>query len=128
MARSFLAGFKRSTPSVTVNLLIKKVEGLFVAHCLEMDIVTTGKTIEEVQKDIIDLICAQVDYAFAHENLDHLYHPAPVEVWQEFFACEEQEERKHRIESGFNETVSPPPFIPPWIITRTCLAQGLCRA
>ena len=76
--------------SFTVNILIKKEKGLFVAHCLELDIVATGKTPTEAQKEIISLVCTQVDYAFSNNNLDHLYHPAPPRVWAEFFSCKEQ--------------------------------------
>ncbi|MEW6263188.1 MAG: hypothetical protein AB1641_08935 [Thermodesulfobacteriota bacterium] len=67
------------------NVLLKRESDLFVAHYLELDIVATAPTAQEAESDVIDLICAQVGYAFAHENLEHLYHPAPAEAWREFF-------------------------------------------
>jgi hypothetical protein len=51
-----------------------------------MDIVATAESFKQVKKDIIDLIKAQIDYAFSHDNLEHLFHPAPKEVWEEFWA------------------------------------------
>ena len=113
--------------AITVNVLMKKEKDVFVAHCLELDIVTTGNSYAHVERDIISLIKAQVSYAFANNNLDNLYHPAPPEVWKEFFTCKEQIEQRHR--------VSPPKIdkpvkdvIPPWIITNTCLSPAVCRA
>jgi hypothetical protein len=45
-----------------------------------------GETLEQTQKDIVALICAQIDYAFSNDNLDNLYHPAPKQVWEAFYA------------------------------------------
>jgi len=106
------------------NILIKKVEGCYIAHCLELDIVTTSNTKTEVSKDIIDLIQAAVDYAFAHDNLDHLFRPAPSSVWEEFYRCKDFIEKKSRIESRFKD-YKPKAFVPPWVITRMCCAGPL---
>ena len=103
------------------NILVKKEEDLFVAHCLELDIVTTSKDEKEVISDILDLVKAQVNYAFSNDNLVHLFHPAPPEVWEEFYACEKQKERKIEIEPASEKI--PDRFIPPWIIARTCTSS-----
>ena len=105
--------------AVTLNALIKKEEGLYIAHCLEMDIVATAASLKQVKKDIIDLIKAQIDYAFSYDNLEHLFHPAPKEVWEEFWACKKQEEERHRILSA-SKKPNTKGFIPPWIITNIC--------
>lgn len=101
------------------NVLIKEEEGIYIAHCLELDIVATARSIRQVENDLRDLIKAQVDYAFAHKNLDNLYHPAPSEVWKEFYECKMQQESRHRIESAFKDE-APEIFVPPWFIARTC--------
>lgn len=103
------------------NILIKREEGYFLAHCLELDIVATADTLKQVQDDVISLINAQIDYAFAHDNLDNLYHPAPAEVWKEFFKCKETWEKKSKIKSRFRDEI-PKSFIPPWIIAKMCKA------
>jgi len=105
--------------SITANILTKKEDGIFVAHCLEFDIVATGDTPEQAQKDCVALICAQVEYAFAHNNLDNLFHSAPAEVWAEFFACKAQVEKRYKIEKRFEEP-SKNFFLPPWLTTRSC--------
>ncbi len=113
--------------SFTVNILIKKIENLCVAHCLELDIVATGKTPAEAEKEIVSLICAQVDYAFSNNNLDHLYHLAPPEIWKEFFACKEQMERKYKLQSDFRDARRKGNILPPWLIAKTCELEPTCH-
>ena len=72
------------TPELAFNVLVKFAEGLWVAHCLELDIVATGETSDAAVADIKDLIKAQVSSALSNDNLDYLYHAAPIEVWREF--------------------------------------------
>ena len=71
---------------MTFNILFKE-EDTCIAHCLELDIVATSRTIECVEADIMSLITAQIEYAFENNNLENLYHPAPPEVWKEYFSC-----------------------------------------
>ena len=80
--------------SMTFNILVKKEDKMWIAHCLELDIVTTSKTLPTLKKEIIDLIITQIDYAFSNDNLENLYHPAPPEVWAEFYTCKESIEKK----------------------------------
>jgi len=67
------------------SVLITKEDDKYVAHCLELDIVTTAPTFSEARDDIGDLILAQVKFAYENDNLEHLYKPAPKEIWDEFF-------------------------------------------
>lgn len=113
---------KAEAAAMTFNILIKKENDLFVAHCLELDIVATGQDSDQVQKEILDLIKAQVSYAFAHNNLDYLYHPAPQSVWEEFYKCKEMMESSQEIKSHFKgESTSK--FVPPWMIANICKAS-----
>lgn len=106
--------------SFTANVLVKEEDNMYIAHCLELDIVAVGSTLEETQREIVSLICAQIDYAFSNDNIENLYHPAPAEVWQEFLSCKEQIERKYAIRSGFKDETNLKNMIPPWLITKTC--------
>jgi hypothetical protein len=101
------------------NVLIKKTDEGFLAHCLELDLVTTSPTVEQVREDIIDVIASQVDYAFTHDNLGFLYHPAPPDVWTEFFSC-----RGVSVEIK-RSIASPGGTVPPWIIAKTCKSPNL---
>ncbi len=80
---------KNETHSFDVNVLLKKEDDLFVAHCLEFDIVAVAETEEQAKKDLKDLVVAQIEYAFANDNLENLFHPAPKSVWEEYFGRNE---------------------------------------
>lgn len=110
--------------SMTFNILVKKEDKMWIAHCLELDIVTTSKTLPTLKKEIIDLIITQIDYAFSNDNLENLYHPAPPEVWAEFYTCKESIEKKIKMKSVFKDNS----FVPPWIIANTCFAQERASA
>jgi hypothetical protein len=120
--------FKKSfseDQSMTVNVLIKKEDNILIAHCLELDIVATADTLNQVKDDITSLIMTQIDYAFSNNNLEYLFHPAPQEVWADFFSCKERAIReRHKTKSLFTKKI---PSIPPWIITNT-LQAPLCHA
>lgn len=106
------------------NILTKREDNLWIAHCLELDIVASAKDLHQVMDDIHDLIKAQVDYAFSHNNLEHLYCPAPADVWKEFFACKFQVENRLPVQSEFPDRDTSA-FVPPWIIAKTCSLEEL---
>ncbi|MDR3568242.1 MAG: hypothetical protein P4L43_09470 [Syntrophobacteraceae bacterium] len=110
--------------AVTFSILIKKTEQYgFVAHCLELDLVATAATMEAVKADIFDVIVAQVHHAFANDNLEYLYHPAPSEVWKEFYEGREQQIDYYPVSKN-KEDEKLEKFVPPWIIGHTCHSMG----
>jgi hypothetical protein len=74
-----------------LDILIKKEEDYYLAHCLQFDIVATNDTLDGVRKDIIDLCRAHIDYSYANDNLEFLFSPAPKEVWSEYLAMSEKD-------------------------------------
>ena len=77
-----------------LKILIKELqEGDWLAHCLELDIVTVAPSPQEATDDILELICAQIRYAAENDNWDYLYKDAPKEVWDEYLACPETPRR-----------------------------------
>ena len=106
----------------TFNVLLKKEDDLYIAHCLELDIVAANTTVARAKKDLIDLIGTQLSYAFSNDNLDNLFHPAPPEVWQEFLACIEKKETKtHPIKPVAWEDNIPDRIIPEFFDAHTCV-------
>jgi len=79
----------RSTPNLAFNALLKYEDGLWVAHCMELDIVATGDSPDSAVNDLKDLIVAQVSCALANDNTKYLYHSAPKEVWDEYWKAED---------------------------------------
>ena len=114
--------------SITLNILIKKEEDLYVGHCLELDIVTADASADRVRQDMKDLIIAQIDYAFSNDNLENLFCSAPQTVWKEFYTCEAINVDRIKIESKFQKKQRAKRFVPPWIIAKTCLMENACVA
>lgn len=118
--------FKKAGAPMVFNVLVKQEDDLFVAHCLELDVVTASKRRGKVLSDIKDLIIAQVDYAFSNNNLDYLYRSAPPEVWKEFYDCKKLIEEE-TVRELF-QTKTRGPFLPPWIVARMCELSKPCHA
>ena len=74
-----------------LDILIKKEEDYFLAHCLQFDLVATADTLEDVRRNIIDLCRAHIEYANEYDNLEYLFSPAPKEVWAEYLAMSQKE-------------------------------------
>lgn len=73
------------------NVIFYREGDVLVGHCLELDIVATGSDIEEIKKDLGDLITTQLRYAIENDNMEYLYKPAPPEIWDKFFRCKRAE-------------------------------------
>lgn len=71
------------------NLHILMVEDknkhIFLAHCLDMDIVSQGKTQKEAISELIDLIQTQMEYCLENNMLDTIFRPAPKEYWDMYY-------------------------------------------
>lgn len=79
--------FGRRKPSFDLHVLIHEENGVWVAHCLEMDIVTAHKEQSTVENDIIDLIRAQIESAIEHGNMENIFKPAPSEDWAKLYSA-----------------------------------------
>ena len=111
------------------RILFKEIEeGEWLAHCLELDIVTTADTADQVEKDIIDLIIAQVTYAIENDNMHNLYRDAPREVWDEFFQCsiDQVSDRYHPPDANGRADIDSPASFP--FFTKACRSLRHCHA
>jgi hypothetical protein len=71
----------RRYPSIKLNVLIYQDSGEWIAHCLQMDLVSTGINEKDVENDIINLIKAQVIFAIENNNMDYIFKAAPADEW-----------------------------------------------
>ena len=71
-----------------LDVLLAPEEGGWLAHCLQLDLAEWGETLEAAQAHVLDVIRAHVESAVEHDNLAHLFSPAPAEVWKRFFQAE----------------------------------------
>lgn len=58
--------------SINYAIRVSKEDGLFVAHCLDLDIVAVADCADQARRECAELIRAQVDYAVANDNLHNL--------------------------------------------------------
>lgn len=104
------------------KVLIKKDPDAWVAHCLELNLIVVAETSRQAEADIVDVITSHVRYALENDNLAHMYHPAPLSVWREFFECSDREEESYRGEGTIlNELI-------PVIQANKCFYRQSCHA
>ncbi len=112
--------------SIVLNVLIYKDEeqNIYIAHCLEMDLVATADSREQVEKDIIDIIQAHITYAFESNNLENMYSPAPPEIWRRYYehSAQIRANTNRIIHKSRNKNI----FIPPKITAN--FSEDLCFA
>lgn len=65
-----------------LDVLIEKQEDCYTAHCLQLDLITDGRTKTEAEAMIIDAISEQVTFAIERNLLDYLFQPAAPEEWR----------------------------------------------
>jgi len=108
------------------KVLIKKEADAWVAHCLELNLVTVAETAKQVEADMIDVIIAHVRYALENDNLAYMSHPAPAEVWNDFFKCSDREATSYPM----SETAAPDGTwsMIPIIEASKCFYRQACHA
>lgn len=77
-------------PLLQLNIVIYKEEGEWLAHCLELDLVTTSENPRQAYDDMRDVIKAHIEFAVKNDNWQHIFKPAPPEAWNRMFALQHQ--------------------------------------
>lgn len=77
--------FGKKKPSFILHVLIYKEGEIWLAHCLELDIVTADKNSSTVESDILDLVRAQIASAHEYGNTENVFKPAPPEDWARLY-------------------------------------------
>ncbi|MEW6112251.1 MAG: hypothetical protein AB1664_08990, partial [Thermodesulfobacteriota bacterium] len=115
------------------RILVKREDDLWLAHCLELDLVATASSEKQLQEDIVNVIVEQVRYCLVNDNMDYLFRRAPQEVWDEYRACEKHAKSKllTRKEGIASKTAKRPmpADLPPFSFTaNACWAPTTCHA
>jgi len=71
-----------SPQELILHVLVSKTATGYEAHCLQMDIVTEARSVEQALNDVCDLIRAQYQYGRDRHDLESVFVPAPAETWQ----------------------------------------------
>lgn len=73
-------------PTLHLDVLLRQTDEGYEAHCLQFDLVEVAPTAEEVEQAITNVITAHIEYSLVPANREHLFHSAPIGVWDAFFA------------------------------------------
>ena len=65
-----------------LHYLFSHDNGKVVAHCLELDIATHGRNIEEAEESLNMLVLYQISTCYVAGNFSQLKFKAPFEYWQ----------------------------------------------
>ncbi len=76
--------------SITLRGIIYPENGVWLAHCLEMDIVAEGKTPQQALQDVVDLCNLQFQVALKEGDVASAFRPAPPEYWKLFFMAQKR--------------------------------------
>ncbi len=74
-------------PDFQLDVLLYREDGQWAAHCLQLDLVECRRKVEAAESDILDVIRAHIEWALEHDNMEHLFHPAPPEYWKMFLTA-----------------------------------------
>jgi hypothetical protein len=73
-----------SNLSINLSAIAYCEDGVWIAHCLELDVVADGKNADDAIKSLISLCDFQIRTAMEHGDLGSVFRPAPSEVWAMF--------------------------------------------
>ena len=64
-----------------VRVVIEKEDTLYIAHCLDFDLVTQAKSFKGAKEMMIDAIYEYLTYAVENNLQEQVFRPAPSEYW-----------------------------------------------
>ena len=79
---------------IELRIITYREENVWLAHCLELDIVAEGSSSKKAVKDLVDLCLLQVKTAMDENNLPSIIRPAPAEIWAMFFSARKKKQIK----------------------------------
>ena len=68
-----------------ILIIEDKEKKVFLAHCLDIDIVSQGATQKDAISELLKLIHTQIEYCLENDMLDNLFRPAPKEYWDMYY-------------------------------------------
>jgi len=95
-------------PDFNLDVLLYRENGAWVAHCLQLDLVEAGATPEEAEENLAGVISHHIQWALEDDDMEHLFHPAPPDVWKQFFGAKTNGFRDIPLSAGAAHTVTPP--------------------
>lgn len=76
------------------QVLIYPEGNFWIAHCLETDIASEGKSQQEALENLLDISNVQIEALLAEGDLNSLFSPAPAEIWRMFATAKDRKSSK----------------------------------
>ena len=70
--------------SINLSAIAYCEDGVWIAHCLELDIVADGADVDDAIKSLISLCDFQIRTAMEQGEFGSVFRPAPPEIWAMF--------------------------------------------
>jgi hypothetical protein len=72
----------RKQVHATLDVLVSQEKGFYYAHCLAFDLLAEGKTEQDAQSKLGEMIFEYIRF-FVEKNMEpFLFHPAPMKYWE----------------------------------------------
>ncbi len=78
-------------------MVLYKEQGVWIAHCLEFDLVGSGTAKKKALADLSECIAIQLEQSLKHKSQQNLFHPADGETWRKWAFGKAA---KHNVASG----------------------------
>ncbi len=84
------------TEPLDLHVLIEKEGRLYSALCLELDVVSQGRTIDEAKKNIVEAVELYLQSVYEDgDEKEFIPRPAPIEEWLKYFQAMTHRMQKH---------------------------------
>jgi hypothetical protein len=74
----------KSSLRINLSAVVYQEGDAWIAHCLELDIVSEGTSRDDALQGLVSLCDFQIKVAMEEGDLRSIFRPAPPEAWQMF--------------------------------------------
>ncbi len=92
--------FHSAAPTVRLDILLFKEDGVWIGHCLQLDLVTSGETQDEAYERSTEVCYEHIKFAFAENRLEHLFVPQDPVLLRKMFEAQLQGCLRIELEKG----------------------------
>jgi len=86
-----------AAPRLTLRALIYKEDGVWIAHCLELDLVADGSTPHQAMMALMELTEFQIEVAMDEGDLSSIFRSAPPEIHSAFATAKDRNPPRKRV-------------------------------
>jgi predicted RNase H-like HicB family nuclease len=99
-----------ATPRLTLRALLYRGDGVWIAHCLELDLVADGATPHQAITALMELTEFQIETAMEEGDLSSIFRPAPPDIQSAFAVAQDRRAPRKRVKRVERFDVRVPEF------------------